>query len=147
MQLVWEPYLNIPSIAPESAIRDVELALGVRFPADYRTILREHQGQTVEPGVFDVGRGTDVLNCLLPAVCEGPYAGYSILRTYADLAQLLPPGIYPICDTPGGNKICLDYRTDPDKPAVVHWDHEQEPQAAISLLASSFAAFLASLHD
>jgi len=147
MPVIWEPYLEIPNIASDADIRQVEEVLGVRFPADYRAVLQAHQGQMPEPSDFKVGRGNDVLSCLLhatPSVRDNQYhllSGYEIIRDY------LPPTVFPIAETPGGNKICLDYRTSSDAPVIIHWNHELDEDQAITLLAPSFTDFLAKLYD
>ena len=45
------------------------------------------------------------------------------------------------------NMVCLDYRASASVPAVVHWDHEQDPAQAITPVAASFSGFLTSLHE
>jgi cell wall assembly regulator SMI1 len=147
MAIVWEPYLDIAPNASEEDIAQVEQVFGVRFPADYRAALREHQGQGPAPSAFNVGRGNDVFMVLLPATRRAGDNQYHLLEDYETMRDYIPEGVVPIAETPGGNRICLDYRADADAPTIVHWDHEQDEDRAIRPIAPSFTALLDALFE
>ncbi|WP_414639335.1 SMI1/KNR4 family protein [Archangium sp.] len=68
---------------------------------------------------------------------------YSVSGAYESLSQYVPPGIYPFGLTSGGESLCFDYREFPSQPRIALVTVEGD----IHSIASSFADFMARLHD
>lgn len=138
----WHTYLWQESIpVDDETIAALEHRWGIRFPAAYKSLLKQYQGFAPEPSTFDFGQTSDVFQCLLHTRETGPYSSYSLMDTYEELQDEVPPGVYPFADTPGGNVICFDYRHS-EQPRIVHVEHELMPGENITLVANNFADFL-----
>jgi hypothetical protein len=68
---------------------------------------------------------------------------YSLKRIYEVLKPHIPKGILPFAETPGGESICFDYRSDPTQPKVVLVTVE----AFIYPIAESLTDLLNKLHE
>lgn len=147
MTVRWQDFLisNPPPVS-DKQVREVEQAIGWRLPEDYLTVVRVNQGRFPKPNAFDLADGDgSAINYLL--AFEGGIST-SILARMAMMEDALPPDIVryivPFANDGGGNVLCFDYRTDPENPAVVFWDHEGGPMQTI---ASSFTDLIDKLHD
>ncbi|WP_395843320.1 SMI1/KNR4 family protein [Archangium violaceum] len=96
-----------------------------------------------EASVFDAGKFRDVFCILLTLTGDEERETYSIARAYDVLKPHVPSGIFPFGKTSGGEYLCFDYRAAPEHPKVVLVTVE----TTIKAVASSFADFMASLHD
>ncbi len=144
MPIQWVNYLwDEPHPASSHEIEQLEAQWRVRLPDEYKSVVATHQGMSPEPGVFNVGRGTNVFNVLLTVSQTEEREEYSAMSTSEILKPHLPNGIYPFAGTPGGEYVCFDYRNSPEKPRVVFVTVE----ADIHPLAESFSEFLDQLHD
>ncbi len=143
--------MNFEDPAPPAsgeAIAEVESALDVRFPENYRRFLGHQNGGYLEPNVLPGDLGASV-RCLYSAG-ETPVEG---LEDLVSVAQLYGPegeaddelraGLLPIGEDEGGNLICLDVDGD-DPGSVYFWEHEIEPQnEAYTRLADDVDALIA----
>lgn len=134
--------------APEAMIADVEAQLGVRFPDEYRAIVKTCQrGYPVERDGFQVRQGKRTtgacLGCLL--MVDPAATSDSIIPTLASVRidDQIPDNVIPFGAVGNGDLICFDYRhTDGDAVPVVYWDHEWDKDESVFPLAPTFAAFL-----
>jgi hypothetical protein len=152
----WRNYLwQEPHPASAAAIAAAEKALGVRFPADYRKVVREHQGQVPQPSLFDFDEGgartTGVMGPLFhfrPEKDAAAHAGYHLLEVHRKRQHLLPKGVVPFSEDPAGNLIAFDYRRSKSAPGVVFLNQERAGgEGWITPLAGSFSDFLGMLHE
>ena len=144
MTITWYDYTidNPPKASPESVAK-AEKELGVKLPADFLAIAAVHQGAGPEPDGFDTPDGGGSAISSLFHFEEGLFN--NIVARW-DSAVALPDKVIPFAADGLGNLICFDYRTTPDHPSVVFWDHEKcddPPQ----FIASSFTEFLSKLYD
>lgn len=146
MDVTWTDFdLRNAPLAAEESIRKAEAQLGVRFPPDFVEVARRHQGAAPTPAAFPLADGSSsVFNNLLHFE-KSPQAT-NIVNTRLDLEHLLPEGVIPFGVDPGGNYLCFDYRTSPDRPAVVFWAHDM-PGGDTQRIAASFSELLQKLHD
>ena len=76
------------------------------------------------PKIFDVpGQDENVFSKLLTFDLE---SRNSIIQVYDDIKDRLPNKVYPFGKDSFGNHLCFDYRSNPESPTVVFWDHEEE---------------------
>ncbi|HYO68027.1 MAG TPA: SMI1/KNR4 family protein, partial [Archangium sp.] len=121
----------------------LEHRLGITFPNDYKEVAAQYQGMTPHPAVFNVGRGTNVINVLLTIIEDSEWRTYSVMRAYKAVKPHVPDGVYPFASTPGGEYLCFDYRESSEQPKVSLVTVEMN----IHPVANSFTDFTASLHD
>ncbi|HYO52611.1 SMI1/KNR4 family protein [Archangium sp.] len=144
MTLQWISYVwDEPRPATSREVEQLEHRLGIIFPKIYKEVAAQYQGMTPHPAVFNVGRGTNVINVLLTVIEDKRWRTYSIMRAYEAVKPHIPSGIYPFASTPGGEYLCFDYRSSPDHPKVVLVTVEM----SIYPIADSFSELMASLHD
>lgn len=128
------------------AIEKVALAWNVTLPEAFVECVRANNGGHPSKEIFDVDGESRILNRLLCFHEEGkPY----VLRYHQLIRDRLVGRVYPIASDPFGNAICLDYRGDRENPSIVFWDHEvacEDPEAALTYVAASFAEFLDMLY-
>jgi cell wall assembly regulator SMI1 len=147
MSLTWK---HCEPPVEDAILNDLEHKLGVKFPQDFRDVMKICHGGTpversdfvyVDPDLGPVGVSLGALLNLHNDDVEG------ILKTMEllSLDDQLPEGIIPFADDGGGDMMCLDYREDPGHPKVVYWAHEREKHDSIIPLADSFTEFLSML--
>jgi hypothetical protein len=137
-------WFNCDTPINDSRITEIETALLIRFPRDYREIVRQFHGGTPSKKAFTViYRKGKMTSCLAVLLSFTPDRSENILRTNALLRDQLAPGLICIGEDGGGDFICFDYganNVDKDGlPAVVYWHHETDE---ISFLNASFTGFL-----
>jgi hypothetical protein len=141
---------NVPADPlPERVLRGAELLFGFNFPADYRECVRVNHGAHPEPGGFTVPGPRpwgSVLGVLLTLDWRRRENVWALLASLAVDAQL-PDGLFPIAEDGGGDFLCLDFRADPDHPAVAYWSHEVGGDEGVVPIAGSFTGLLALLSD
>ena len=133
--------------ADDQTIDQLEHQVGVRFPPDFRQVMKLCHGGTPEercefdyqhPQLGTVGSGIGAM-LRLPLEEEDLE---SIVGTIAMLDDQLPDGLIPFATDGGGDFMCLDYRHDSNQPPVVYWAHEEDKDASVFPLADSFSEFL-----
>ncbi len=142
-ELKWS---NETERAEESVVRDLETHLGVTFPADYREFLKSHAGGRPKETDFrirDSRRPVVGIGTFLAVV---PDADYSIVQV-RDWLEDLPKAILPIAEGPGGDYVCLDYRSG-GVPTIVYWHHDRVGDTdEYTPVAATFAEFLELLFE
>lgn len=80
----------------------------VTFPADYKAVVAEHQGQTATPAIFKFysadseAYDATSLSVLFHFVPEDPdRAQYHVVAMHDQLKDRLPEGVVPIGEDPG----------------------------------------------
>ncbi|HEX5746339.1 MAG TPA: SMI1/KNR4 family protein [Archangium sp.] len=142
--LRWIPYLwDEAHPATSRELEQLEHRLGIAFPTAYKELAVQYQGMTPHPAVFNVGRGTNVVNVLLTIIEDTQWRTYSVMRAYEAVKPHVPRGIYPFASTPGGEYLCFDYRESSEQPKITLVTVEM----FIYPVADSFNDFMARLHD
>ncbi|WP_052517938.1 SMI1/KNR4 family protein [Archangium violaceum] len=142
--LNWIPYVwdeSRPAASRE--FEQLEHRLGIIFPEAYKEVAAQYQGMTPHPAVFNVGRGTNVINVLLTIIEDSEWRTYSVMRAYEAVKPHIPSGIYPFASTPGGEYLCFDYRDSPEQPRVVLVTAEM----SIHPVADNFKSFMNGLYS
>lgn len=134
---VWEDAQ--PEIG-EERVAEVETALGVRFPEDYKACVKRFHGGNPRDNAFefddpDVGRMGSCLGVLLSFSREDPG---NIGERYRRLSPFLPEGVIPFGDDGGGDLMCFQYHGS-DPPTVVYWHHGER---SVVPLAPTFSDFI-----
>ena len=144
-ELKWQPYVwREPRPAKPGEVEALEQAWGVSLPETYKKLVASFQGMTPVPNIFNIGsKSENVFSELLTVTLDEERAGYFALRVYEVLKPHIPSGIFPFGSTPGGERLCFDYRADPSRPQIVLASVECD----LYPVAASFEGFLAGLHD
>lgn len=131
-------------VATPEGILAFEKAIGAVLPEDYSSFLQQFNGG--RPREYEVAVptwGETPLNRLLGLGAPGRS---DLAFQTKRMADLLPEGVIPIGDDPGGNFFCLTV-SGPDAGAVSLWDHEadweSDPSNALFRVAGSFSEFVA----
>ena len=141
--LTWfEP----PQPVDEAEVAAVERALGVVFPADYRSFLRRFQGGYPEQTDFPLNDPRKSIAAVGVFLSVRPERDTDYLLTARDMLQdRLPARVIPIAMGPEGDYVCLDYRA--AAPAVVYWHHERSGSDELTPIANSFGEFISLLYE
>ncbi|CAM3914800.1 1,3-beta-glucan synthase regulator [Bacillus luti] len=126
-------------------IQQVEQYLGVKFPNDFIECVKKYDGGYPRPKVFDIqGLDESTFNDLLTLHIDDKY---SIVQKYENIKDRLMDGVYPFTSDSFGNFICFDYRSNPESPTIIFWDHEEEEiEDSLYPVCSTFTELLNSLH-
>ncbi len=124
--------------AIEQDIMHFQMGLAAVLPEDYREFLLRYNGGYPNPAGFR--GGDEVINSFF-GFCQKHHC---LLCNYYIHRTVLPNGIIPIANDPGGNLVCLVV-SKPDRGKVLFWNHECGDSSGLSLLADSFTSFLDSL--
>jgi len=145
-----------PSPAPER-VKEVEQKFGISFPSGYLGVVAEHDNACPTPRCFDIPDREAVFEHLVSFWKKGEHTcEQGIDEMWDQLSVWLPRYVFPFGLDPFGNCLCFDYRTADDSqpsqhPAVVFWDRDQaskeNPDQALTFVASSFGELLHVLHD
>lgn len=133
-----------PPVA-ESRFRQVEEALGVRFPGDYAECVRQCHGGTPSRRNSHVpAASTPFGSCLAALLSFAEDNPENILRICKWVADQLPPGLVPFAEDGGGDYVCFDYGgVGPGgAPGVVYWHRTGLPENEVTPLASDFSSFV-----
>jgi hypothetical protein len=134
---------NQPAMPREVA--ELETALKMALPSDYREFLLRQNGGVPETNVFDVPgeSNSSGINEFL-SISE-------LIEKKRELADRFVPEAIPIAYAEGGNYLCLVLG---GRRGVFYWDHELEAAdgapptwANMFLLAPTFADFLEGLRE
>lgn len=92
----------------------------VTFPADYKAVVTEHQGQTATPAIFKFfsadseAYDATSLSTLFHFVPEdADRAQYHVVAMHDLLKDRLPEGVIPIGDDPGKTHTTTHHHDDP----------------------------------
>ncbi|MDW4511787.1 SMI1/KNR4 family protein [Priestia megaterium] len=127
---------------------EVEKKFGVKFPMDYiDCILENHEGYPSR-NAFDYGKvkGAAFNHLLSFNQQEIDY----LVQVRENIKDRLVDGVYPFADTPGGDYLCFDYRTNEANPCIVYWDHElahEDPEKGLFFVANTFTELLSKLYN
>jgi cell wall assembly regulator SMI1 len=137
--------VNKKEITDEN-IQKVEQYFNIKFPMDFVECVKRYDSGYPRPKIFDVPeQDENVFSKLLTFDLE---SRNSIIQVYDDIKDRLPNKVYPFGKDSFGNHLCFDYRSNPESPTVVFWDHEEEDmEKAIYPVCSTFTELLASLRD
>jgi len=129
----------------ESVIGQIEKALNVSLPPDYKECIRFCHGGRPTKKVFsffdpDIGAMESCIGVLLSLSEDDDE---SVLETYARLSKYLPDNAVPIADDGGGDFVCLDFSAG-ERPTVGYWPHGEQK---LIPLANTFSEFLDLLHE
>lgn len=127
-------------------IQRVEQYFNIKFPMDFVECVKKYDSGYPRPKIFDVpGQDENVFSKLLTFDFE---SRHSITQVYDDIKDRLANRVYPFGKDSFGNHLCFDYRSNPESPTVVFWDHEEENiEEAIYPVCSTFTDLLNSLRD
>ena len=106
-----------PSPASDTAVREAERALRVRFPADFLAVARVRQGAMPIPGGITLPNGfvTGVKNLLH---FEEEPGMRNIAARLFPVKGVLDKGVIPFAEDIGNDLFCFNYRETPDTPTV-----------------------------
>ncbi|SHF01829.1 SMI1-KNR4 cell-wall [Seinonella peptonophila] len=134
---------NHPQIT-EELIQTVEHRMQIRFPADYRTIIKENNGarpinQTIQVGTQN--EGFDKLMSLHPSDDDYLLIHWEMLQQHHEL----PRHYVPIAIDSFGNYFCFDFQQ--DNPSIVFYDQNFEliDPKAIQHVSDSFTQLVEKL--
>ena len=135
----------------EATLKDVvevEKKFGIKFPIDYiDCILENHEGYP-SLNVFDYGKVKGaVFNHLLSF--NQQEVDY-LVQVRENIKDRLIDRVYPFADTPGGDYLCFDYRTNEENPPIVYWDHElayEDSEEGLFFVTNTFTELLSKLYN
>lgn len=145
----WKNYIwEDTKSASDEDIKRAEEELRVKFPDDYKNIVKKNQGMTPDPNALKVGKKrTTVFNMLMHFSDDPEFRTDNILYNNNLLKDFLPEKVVVFADTPGGDFFAFDYRKNSDFPLIVFVSHEESPENAIIPMAHSFSELLELLSD
>jgi cell wall assembly regulator SMI1 len=109
----------------EKEIDRVEIALGIRFPTDYKEIIQKYNGAIVRPSIIEFGSEEEMFKYLLNLLPSDSFDLLRITKRFHKEGRL-PEKVIPIASDPGGNYFCYDFRISESHPPIVFYDHEFE---------------------
>jgi hypothetical protein len=125
-----------------------EQNIGVHFPKSFRNCIKQADEATPERPYFQFSeRGSKEHRWMAVGAFLSFYPDnrWNILRTYFERPEFFPPQLVAFSEIGNGDFICFDYSVsgwdDPDPP-IVYWNHEKNPEEAVSDIAINFEAFL-----
>ena len=127
----------------EGDICSVESALGVAFPADYRTFVAGHNGARPKPKAIDIpGKREGVMERL---VHLDPGTSDNVTRAATELRSRGQGDLVPFASDPFGNLFCFQF-SGGSVSAVVFWDHEKNSTSRICKTFSEIIGLLRPPH-
>ncbi len=143
-------WLRQPGGASLTEFGEVERLFEITLPKDYCDFAAEAAGgipTNMTDFEFITRSGSVFAGVVGVFLSPRSEESYSIQRTAALLSDWLPKKLVPVIEDPAGSFICLDY-TLSDLPCVSFWRHDRKGcDNELSVVAPSFSAFLAMLHD
>lgn len=147
MQFDW---IRKPQGATPEQFEAVERLFGVTLPLDYREFATAMAGgmpANMTDFEFLHPSGSPFHGCIGTFMSLAPEGNYSIRVKTALLGDWLPKKNVPVIEDPAGSFICLDF-SHSESPSVNFWRHDRKGyDNELSVVAPSFSAFLAMLHD
>ncbi len=130
--------------ASDEQVRGAELIFGVRFPAEYRSILLRFGGSHGDVDISVDDKSSDscslgVLFSVVPGSAENLFAEMSTWNERGLSSKLIPVGA-----DGGGNHLCLDFRKNAEPTVVFLW-HDLDGEDAVMPVASTFKELLGRL--
>ena len=151
--MVLLSFWDVGPLLTEQQLVDTELRIGLKVPEQYRCFLREQNGGKPEPDgfwIYERDQRTRADWSKVTRFIGVDVGGHHDLAFFAaNLADILPPDLFPIGDDLAGNVIAISTRP-ADDGAILYWNHEYEDQAepnpaAMFYLAADLDAFLSGL--
>jgi hypothetical protein len=135
----------------EATLKDVvevEKKFGIKFPIDYiDCILENHEGYpSLNAFDYEKVKGAAFNHLLSFNHQEIDY----LIQVRENIEDRLIDRVYPFADTPGGDYLCFDYRTNEENPSIVYWDHElayEDPEKGLFFVANTFTELLSKLYN
>jgi len=117
----------------DADVRNVEQALGVTFPEDYRACVKKCHGGRPRNNDFSfldptIGRMESSLAVLLSFSDDDVE---NIVETHRRLLPFLPQRVIPIADDAGGDFVCFQDAGQAQR-SVVYWHHRERSVVALS---------------
>ena len=145
-EIKWD-YKNINSVQPNYNLLQ---KLPYLLPVQFIELIKKTNGGDMDYcfEYYDINLkkyiGTG-LSCIFGLGLDS----YDLLKEYNDPADMFPVNILAFSVTGNGDKICFDYRDDPntDNPPIVYWNHEAEEGLDVSFVAKDFESFIAMLEE
>jgi|GEM_PF-3652990 len=110
LQTIWERPVYLSEVQPpltNQAIQETEIAIGYRLPVAYTKLLETQNGGSIRCAL-------EHLPCHLAIFGIGPNEE-SITNNF--YLKFIPEGLIPF-DGDGDFCLCMDYRNNPDNPAI-----------------------------
>ncbi|MDR6226171.1 SMI1/KNR4 family protein [Desmospora profundinema] len=120
----WVSKHSKPNLT-EDEIKEVEAALGISFPKEYKKIVQKYNGALIEPNVIDFNDEEEVFEMLIDLLPNQEFNIVSTVKAFQK-RERLPEKVIPIATDPGGNYFCYDFRISESHPPIVFYDHEFE---------------------
>lgn len=142
-------------VAPtDDRIRWFETTYRVKLPDDYVAAIKAGNGAVPSRKTFFQGKRERLIErmlCLLPNPKDDHVNGWYDMTVVVsqldarliDDENLVGMNVIPFAVLFAGDYVCLDFRANPEAPAIAVWDHERsdEFQPVLETIAPSFTAF------
>ena len=143
-------YSQNTNLDNSKVISDFEREHGVKFPEEYRKLVRFRDGGILKKHIFTYNNeGVINENCVCAFLCwQKETIEYEyIVDEFNNPPEFFPQGLISFAPDGGGNYICFDYRNCKENPPIVFWHHEVEENEGVFPLADSFDQFIDSLKN
>ncbi len=147
--LVWT---NGKPLADDTYIEQTEKKLVIIFPNSFKEIVRKYDGgMPNKPDFVCDYNGRK----LIGSACQLGYMDSKEIRSISSMANIsgliIPSGVIPFAEDGGGNRVCFDYRKNPDEPEIVYYYYYfyyDDPNSKnVFFVANNFDEFLEMLFD
>jgi hypothetical protein len=149
-KIEWKEYLNIP-VATDEDIHQIENQLGIRFPEEFKLILKLAQGKTSIPSLIESEEVCKVVFGSIFHVLPEVSPSYSI-KSMKDTWDEYYPYLLPIADSGDGCFFAYDLRKGIENPPVIFINAEADPEDEdqsenLLFVASSLTELLSNLQN
>jgi SMI1 / KNR4 family (SUKH-1) len=146
----WEEYLNIP-VATDEDIQQMERQLKIKFPEEYKQLLKLAQGKFPSPRFIESEEVCQVPFGSIFHVLEDVKPAFSI-KYMKDIWDEYYPYLLPIADAGSACFFAYDLRKGAENPPIVFINAEADPEDEdqsenILFVASSLNELLSNLRD
>jgi len=124
----------------EKDLENVEISLGVKFPADFKNVILENNGASPEKMIFDTKDSKERIAEYLLSFSKND-KDY-IIDSYNYIMDRLDKKLVPIIKDPFGNYICFDFSKE-DTQDLYFWNHEND---TLEYISKTFTQFLDKLY-
>jgi hypothetical protein len=126
-QLEWKEYLNIP-VANDEDLRRVESQIGIKFPTEYKQLLKLAQGKIPIPNILGCGDVSEVLFGPIFHVLLEVDPMYSLERVKKHWDEYYP-NLLPVASSAGsGCFFAYDFQRKKEETPIVFIDAEADPE-------------------